>query len=82
MYFFNIHTQDKFSKTHLCYLQHDLQVCYVSVLGIDEFMDVALPLLLLRAQGVQAVQVCTPCRDTKKVCVTLARIWFKTPMQM
>lgn len=54
-----------FSKTHLCYLQHYLQVCYVSVLGIDEFMDVALPLLLLRAQRVQAVQVCTPCRATR-----------------
>lgn len=47
--------------SRVLYLQHDLQVFHVSVLGLDQLMDVTLSLLLLGAERVQAVQVCTPC---------------------
>ena len=63
---------DLVSTTHVYHLQHYLKVFHVSFLSLDQLMDVTLSLLLLRAQRVQVVQVCTPCRGggthKRKVC--------------
>lgn len=53
---------DLVSKTRVYHLQHYLKVFHVSLLSLDQLMDVTLSLLLLGAHRVQIVQVCTPCR--------------------
>lgn len=57
-----IFIHELFSRTCVHYLQHYLQVFHVSFLSLYQLMDVTLSLLLLGAQWVQAVQICTPCR--------------------
>ena len=44
----------------LSYLQDDLQVFHVFLLGLHQLVDVALSLPLLGAHGLQAGQVRTP----------------------
>lgn len=59
-YFLLLHVL--FSRFMWNYLQHYLQIFHIFFLSFYQLMDVTLPLLLLRAQWIQAVQVRTPCK--------------------
>lgn len=59
-YFLLLHVL--FSRFVWNYLQHYLQIFHIFFLSFYQLMDVTLPLLLLRAQWIQAVQVRTPCK--------------------
>lgn len=50
------------------YLQHQLQILHVGLLGLDELMDVTLSLPLLRGHRVQSHQVRTPCGAHANTC--------------